>query len=175
MNGASQAGGLPLGGLDSWSFTGNAGDTVLVRMGTAGFNPELRLIGPNGALAGAVANGNGGGNDAELSVSITNRGVFTVVVNSYFDGGMGSYTATLAQIPGGFTESPGQSGGAPANGDKVLNVTALGGLSFGRWRRTPGTVSCFGMAVCRQILRHGSSCSARTGRCWPLGSTPRIP
>ena len=50
---------ISVGDLDAWSFSANAGDSVVVRVGqltTAGyFNPWLRIYGPDGALVGSGA------------------------------------------------------------------------------------------------------------------------
>ena len=56
-NGAMYAGTISSGDLDAWSFTANAGDSVVVRVGTLmnanNFNPWLRVYGPDGTLLGS--------------------------------------------------------------------------------------------------------------------------
>src|SRR5207247_656603 len=54
-NGAVYTGSLPIGDLDMWSFNGNAGDNIILRMGqivqsNADFYPQILLYGPDGAL-----------------------------------------------------------------------------------------------------------------------------
>src|SRR5262249_4631326 len=38
------------GETDSWTFTADAGDSVILRIGTIGFTPRIRLLGPGGVL-----------------------------------------------------------------------------------------------------------------------------
>jgi P pilus assembly chaperone PapD len=137
-NGAQQSGNLALGDLDMWSFTGAASNTLLLRVGSTGFNPEIRLFGPNGTLVDNVANANGGGDDVELSLQLTNSGAFTVVISSYYDNGAGPYLLNMAQIPGAFVVSPGSTGGALADGAKVLDATELGGLGLWTFNANAG-------------------------------------
>src|SRR5436305_1703602 len=54
VNGAKYTGTIDLGDLDMWSFSANAGDTLVLRMATTNYNSFVRLFGPNGALVGAV-------------------------------------------------------------------------------------------------------------------------
>ncbi len=130
VNGLQYSGNITLGDLDMWSFPASAGNNLILRMGTAGFNPYLRLYGPDGALVGSAANGAGGGNDVELDVLATNTGNFTVVAASYYDGGTGSYSLNLAQMPGAFFVSPGDEGGMLVNGGNFDSITTLGDLDM---------------------------------------------
>src|SRR5207244_1263983 len=49
-NGVSHSGTISLGDIDMWSFTGQAGDNILLRMGAANFSPEIQFYGTDGAL-----------------------------------------------------------------------------------------------------------------------------
>ena len=56
-NGGNAAGSNTLGDLDMWTTTAHAGDNIVLRLGTAGFDGILRLYGPDGALLKSVASG----------------------------------------------------------------------------------------------------------------------
>jgi choice-of-anchor C domain-containing protein len=126
-NGASYSGTLPTGDLDIWNFDANTGDNITLRMGAivrsnANFYPQIFLFGPNGAPLSQVNNLS----DTYLNISATNSGTFTVVVNSYYDNGSGTYQLNLAKTPGSFIVSPGDEGGALTNGGNFDGMTPLG-------------------------------------------------
>jgi hypothetical protein len=79
-----------------WSFTANAGDNVMLRLGSSGFEGNLNLYGPNGAL---LKTAGGNSTDWALAYTATNSGTFTVLVGSYYAGGVGTYALHLAQFP----------------------------------------------------------------------------
>jgi len=96
INGGNYSGTNELADLDPWTFTANAGDTVILRIGTANFSPLLNLYGPSGSfLASAFINGR----DAYLPYQVTNSGTYTVLVQDYFLGEQGAYTLHFIQIP----------------------------------------------------------------------------
>ena len=79
-NGVVHQGNLPVGDLDLWNFTANAGDSIVLKMGqtsdTNNFDPWIRLYGPDGALvASSTATA-----AAEVTIRATNSGTFLVVV-----------------------------------------------------------------------------------------------
>jgi hypothetical protein len=122
-NGGSYAGTLSLGDLDMWSFTANAGDNVVLRLGSSGFQGNLDLYGPNGAL---LKTAGGNNTDWELAYTATNSGTFGVLVSSYYQGDAGNYVLHLAQFPGAFIVPNGDQGGA------MTGLTSYGGtLSLG--------------------------------------------
>lgn len=133
-NGYQHAGTIDVGDLDLWSFSANAGDTIVLRMGAAGVNPHIRLFGPNGKLVASAFHGGAGGRDADLLPTIaTNSGIFTVVVNSYFASAASSpYILTLARSPGAFVVSPGDQGGLLAGGVSQEGVIDVGDVDL--WR-----------------------------------------
>ncbi|MGA3267662.1 MAG: pre-peptidase C-terminal domain-containing protein [Verrucomicrobiota bacterium] len=137
-NGALNFGNIDVGDLDLWSFTATNGSSIVLRMGTTNFNPDIRLYGPNGDLLGTAANGNGGGRDAELDVQATNSGTFNVLVSSYFDTGNGPYVLKLAESPGAFVVSPGDQGGPLTNGAKNFGNITLGDLAMWSFTATNG-------------------------------------
>ena len=125
-NGGNFSGTNHLGGLSLWSFTANAGDNIVLRLGTVGYDGNLSLYGPNGALLKNTASGT----DAALSYTATNSGTFTVLVDSYFSGGVGTYVLSLAQFPEPFIVPSGAQGGALTNGGNYAGTNNLGGLSL---------------------------------------------
>jgi Divergent InlB B-repeat domain len=138
-NGASYNGTLPMGDLDMWSFTANSGDSLTVEMGeiiqsNANFYPEIFLYGPNGALLASDT----GGAAALVSTRATNSGVFTVVVNSYYPDGAGTYRVNLARTPDAIAVSPGDEGGPMVNGISYLGALATGDLDVWNFTATAG-------------------------------------
>jgi len=125
-NGGSYAGTNSLGDLDLWSFTANAGDSLVLRLGTTGFYGNLNLYGPNGALLKTTASGV----DAEIDVTATNSGTFTALVSSYTSGGTGTYVLHLAQFPEPFIVPPGAEGGPMTNGGSYAGTNSLGDLDL---------------------------------------------
>jgi len=70
LNGTNAAGTLLVNTTNSYTFTANAGDNVVLRLGTVGFDGDLNLYGPNGLLLKTAASGV----DAELDFTATNSG-----------------------------------------------------------------------------------------------------
>jgi choice-of-anchor C domain-containing protein len=125
-NGAMNQGTIALGEQDMWTFTGNAGDSIQVRMGTDGFDPRLDLYGPDGALAGEFAVNNGTYMDGYIFLRLTNSGRFTLVASSYYVNGAGNYSLNLAQAPEPFVVSPGDEGGVLTNGAANVAILDIG-------------------------------------------------
>jgi hypothetical protein len=131
-NGGNHAGTNSLGDLDMWSLTASAGDNIVLRLGTTGFDGNLNLYGPNGALLKTTASGT----DAELDYTATNSGTFTALVSSYFSGGTGTYVLHLAQFPEAFIVPTGDEGGPMTNGGNYAGTNSLGDLDM--WSLTAG-------------------------------------
>ena len=98
-NGGNYSGTLTLGDLDLWSFTANAGDNVVLRLGSTGFQGNLRPYGPDGSL---LMTSGGNNTDWALSYTATNSGTFTVLVSSYYPGDTGTYVLHFTQFPEAF-------------------------------------------------------------------------
>jgi hypothetical protein len=99
--------------VDAWTFTANAGESIVVRMGetaTSTLLPWLRLYGPNGVLLDADFNAAA----AEVTTRATNSGTFTVVATDGNNGwgGTGNYRLSLAKTGQPLVISPGEEGGA---------------------------------------------------------------
>src|ERR1019366_2106598 len=125
-NGGNYAGTNSLGDLDLWSLTANAGDHIVLRLGTVGFYGNLSLYGLNGALLKTIASGF----DAELAYTATNSGTFTALVDAYASSGVGTYVLHLAQFPEAFIVPAGEQGGPMTNGGRYTGTNSLGGLDM---------------------------------------------
>src|SRR5439155_51728 len=97
-NGGNHDGTIQLGDLDQWSFSANAGDRVVLRIGalstTNTFNPWLRVYGPDGVLIADSILNDGNQTVEELALTATNSGTFRVLVSDsgyFFFGGTGTY------------------------------------------------------------------------------------
>jgi hypothetical protein len=117
----------PAGHSDTWTFSATSGDSIVVRVGeitsTNGFTPRIRLFNPSAgqqALAsGSVA--------AEIAVTATNTGTFTVIVDDAIGTtATGTYRLTLAKSGSPVAVAPGDEGGPMING-----VTYQGDLPVG--------------------------------------------
>ena len=126
MNGTNQAGTLQVNTTNSYTLTANAGDNIVLRLGTTGFDGNLALYGPTAVLLKTAASGT----DAELDYTATNSGTFTVLVSSYFTGGSGTYVLHLAQFPEAFSVPAGDEGGPMSNGGNSAGTITLGDLDM---------------------------------------------
>jgi hypothetical protein len=101
-NGATNAGTIYLGDLDTWTFDATQGDFIALSMGavtpaSAHFAPWIRLVSPTGVLLGNSALGTA---TAQITVTVPASGTYTVIVGSYLSGyfdGTGSYLLTLTR------------------------------------------------------------------------------
>jgi hypothetical protein len=122
-NGGNFSGTLTLGDQDMWSLTANAGDNIVLRLGSSGFEGNLNLYGPNGAL---LKTAGGNSTDWALAYTATNSGTFGVLVSSYYPGGAGTYALHLAQFPEAFIVPSGEEGGPMATGGNYSGTLTLG-------------------------------------------------
>ncbi len=117
-DGLTRAGSIYTGDVDGWTFSANAGDRVIVSLGetsnSSGFSPWLRVISPNGTVAGS----NFGFSAAQLEFSAPLAGTYTVIVGSAGGGftGTGDYLLTRISAPGTLDVSAGDQGGPLVNG-----------------------------------------------------------
>ena len=137
-NGVAQIARLPLGDLDLWKFTANAGDGLVLRVGSTNFTPWLRLYGPDGALVGEAANGNANGRDDFLTLSATQAGTYLLVASAKYGNQAGSYGVHLARLPAEFVVSPGDEGGELPNGVAQVAQLPLGDLDLWRFTASAG-------------------------------------
>jgi hypothetical protein len=132
-----------VGSLDMWSFSANAGDSVMLRMGTTGFHPRIDLYAPDGHLLGTAGNAAFGTIDALLSLTVTNSGTFIIVASAYDLNERGTYTLSLAHSPGAVFVSPGDEGGAMQNGVTYIGTNSMGDLDVWSFYGTIGDSNLF--------------------------------
>ncbi len=130
-NGIAHQGDIPIGDLDLWNFTANAGQSIVMRMGqitdTNSFDPWVRLYGPDGALLGSDF----GAAVSEVTLRATNSGTFLVVAgnNDYNNNaGSGTYVLTLAKTGEPALAVDGDEGGAFAGSGNYNGTITLGDL-----------------------------------------------
>lgn len=113
--------GLP-GGSETWNFTANAGDTVvisvgsLVLTGTNSLDPYITLYAPGGALVASI--GGYGYKGEQVYYRATNSGAFSTVISA--GSTAGAYRITL-----------GRTGGAGVSGGLTNGYRASGSISIG--------------------------------------------
>jgi hypothetical protein len=131
-NGAEHAGTIASPGqVDTWTFSANTGDDLTLLIGevepTSGFNPWIRLFAPD---ASALANSSGAVAAQINNLTATQTGTYTVLVSAVFNApnGTGGYVLRLARVPGTFTVSPGDQGGALTNGANHTGEIVIGDI-----------------------------------------------
>ncbi|MBX3743862.1 MAG: putative Ig domain-containing protein [Verrucomicrobiae bacterium] len=129
-NGGRHPGSLSVGDIDAWTFDANAGDRLILRMGTTAFVPRIRLFGPDGAPLGDVFSTASASRDNELAAIATASGPHTVVVAAYYANGVGDYHLSLARAPGEFVVFEGDQGGPLTNGARHPANLAVGDLDL---------------------------------------------
>lgn len=136
-NGGSYAATLDKGDLDLWSFDANAGDQVVVRVGTPGVYPLMTIYGPNGGVVDEVFNSSYV--DTRSVFTATNAGTYTVLLqNRNQNAASSTYQISLARIPGAVIVLPGDQGGPLANGVTHLGTNDIGELDLWTFYGTPG-------------------------------------
>lgn len=138
VNGATYSGTNSLGDIDMWSIAANAGDRIMVRVGTTGFRPYLLLYGPNGVQLGVGAGNGSGDTDGLVDVTAPSNGTYTAVLESYYANGTGPYAITLAKSTGAFVVSPGDEGGDLINGAGNTGQIAKGDMDLWRFEANAG-------------------------------------
>src|SRR5438876_5324764 len=71
----------PAGDSDTWTFSANTGDSLIVRVGeitqTGAFSPRIRLMNPSEVQIASASDTVA----AEVAITATNTGTFTVIVD----------------------------------------------------------------------------------------------
>lgn len=138
VNGAPNLGEIVKGDLDLWRFEAAAGDSLLLRVGAPNFRPWIQLFSPTGVLIRESAGGGSADNDALITATATNSGVFTVLVQSYYPSQASSYTLNLAKIPGPFAFAPESGGGPLTNGFASRATNSLGDVDVWTFEGSAG-------------------------------------
>jgi len=139
-NGATVQAAVVPGQTNTGTFLASAGDRIVLRIGKAGtgnFNPWMRLYGLAGStLLGSVSTASA----AEIALTITNTGTFTVRVS---DGSGthnlgGSYRLTLIKPGSPAILSPNDEGGALTNGLATSGTIDLGDIDLWTFKANAG-------------------------------------
>ncbi|HLX68758.1 MAG TPA: hypothetical protein VKV04_03935, partial [Verrucomicrobiae bacterium] len=127
------------GQTDTWTFAASAGQAIVVRVGNASttntsFVPKITLTTPvsttQGTTFGAAA--------AEIAVTATNTGTFTVSISDSAGTHTGPYILSLALSGEAVTVSPGFQGGPMTNGNMHTGTVIEGGLEEWTFNATAG-------------------------------------
>jgi hypothetical protein len=130
----------PVGDLDTWTFSANAGDTLRVSIGEltddgvgGGFFPRIRVFRPDAMLETS----NFGNTAAALEFTATQTGTYQIRVDDAGTDGTGTYQLFLFKAPGDFVVPSGDDGGALVNGENHQGTVHLGDLDI--WSFTAST------------------------------------
>ncbi|MFN8580068.1 MAG: pre-peptidase C-terminal domain-containing protein [Gemmatimonadaceae bacterium] len=127
-NGANHTGSLTVAGqVDTWTFTATTGQYISAEIGLVSgtnFVPWIRIVDPNGATIGNSWNTSA----ALIGVAATASGTYSVLIASADGGhvGTGSYQFSVGILPGAFTVSPGDEGGAMTVGANQTGSLTVG-------------------------------------------------
>jgi len=84
--------------FDAYTFSGNAGDRIVITMNSGDFDTYLSLRSANGEEAIASNDDRADGDtDSEISVTLPATGTFTIWANAFEPGTLGSYRLTLSR------------------------------------------------------------------------------
>jgi hypothetical protein len=125
-NGGSHAGEIAVGGSDSWTFSANAGDGVMIRAGSPTFSPRLRVFDAGNALIEDVTNTSLSHRDNYVTFQATTSGTYTVLISASFPAQSGAYLLHLARAP----VSAGDEDIPLVNGAEHLGTLPVGGLGL---------------------------------------------
>ena len=134
INGTNAAGTLVVNTTNSYTLTANAGDNLVLRLGSTGFEGRLELYSPNSSL---LKSAGGNSDDWQLADTANTTGTYTVRVSSFYAGGTGTYVLHLAQFPEPFIVPSGDQGGPMTNGGNYSGSLTLGDLDM--WTFTANT------------------------------------
>jgi len=134
---------LPSGELvDDYSFTGRAGQRVVIRMSSSALDPYLIISGPNGFQRDNddVSQGT---KDAVIDVTLPANGTYRVRATTYQSGEHGAYTLAVSDGAGTVQQAtpaatPAQTAGTISVGQSVNGTLAQGDatLSSGEFQDT---------------------------------------
>lgn len=82
--------------LDAYWFAGIGGDTVQIKMSSASFD-SLLILNRNTGVTVAADDNSGGGQDAMISFTLPDTGVYVIVATPFAPNRVGAYTLTLAR------------------------------------------------------------------------------
>src|SRR5882724_5373850 len=96
--------------MDSYTFTGNPGETVVINAAGSNFTAAAFVAGPNGAIIANWVNG-------AATLDLAGTGTYTVGVYSFYVAGTGTYSLSLFYaklVPASYRLAVGATNGAAA-------------------------------------------------------------
>ena len=175
-NGGIETGNIDLGDLDIWTVSADAGDVLWAQIGEIGGNdsliPGLVWYRPDGSQISA----NVGTSSADLAVTATVAGTYTLVVyDANTDAtGTGDYTLYFAQTATPFTVPAGDEGGTLTNGATETGDIDLGDLDL--WSLTVDARDTIDVAISEvggnDTLTPGIALYGPAGDLWISTSAP---
>lgn len=81
--------------FDEYTFSGNAGDRVVITMRSSAFDTYLSLRSPAGQEVAFNDDRAEGDTDSEISITLPTSGTFKIWANAFEPGSLGSYTLRL--------------------------------------------------------------------------------
>lgn len=81
--------------FDEYTFTGNAGDRIVISMSSDAFDTYLSLRASDGSEVASNDDRAEGDTNSEISVTLSASGTFKIWANAYEPGSMGSYRLSL--------------------------------------------------------------------------------
>jgi hypothetical protein len=125
-NGGNHDGTTEMGDEDAWTFSVNAGDSVVLRCGELSgstyYYPRILVFGPDGSLIVSDWDYS----DAYAQFRATLSGTYTALIGTYEQGETGTYRLRYVKAPGTLTIPVGDEGGALTNGGNHNGSTEIG-------------------------------------------------
>jgi hypothetical protein len=149
-SGTGHSGAIALGETDSWSFAANAGDSLMVRVGSPSFAPRIRVFDSSNVLVAEVAAASSSNRDNYVLMEAAAGGTLTVLINPAIANQSGAYTVHLARAPA----IPGDDAKPLINGASHQDELPVGGLDVWSFNANQGD----GLML-RMGARDGSSLS----------------
>jgi trimeric autotransporter adhesin len=121
-----------------WTFSAAGGDRIVIRAGeiaqTNTLNVRLTLLNPDGVQVALDSDAL----SAEIAVTATNTGIFTLNVDDVGADATGIYRLTLAKSPGAIFVAEGDEGGALTNGYLHTGSLPIGDLDVWSFEANSG-------------------------------------
>ncbi len=83
---------------DAYSFQGQVGQQVTIRLQSSQFDAYLILLGPDGDSIAQSDDVDGSNTNAELSLALPEDGTYRAIANSYSSEGRGDYLLTITSL-----------------------------------------------------------------------------